>query len=172
MAKTFTLIGSPGFERDEAELRELARTSFDRGRSPAAGGRQLAAILASGDRTKRLRGIAAPTLVIHGKADKLVRPSGGRATAKAIERRASCSRSRAWPTTSRAGPGRRSSTRSSRTRLGRSAQRVIHESGRLASVAIGSGRRSSTRSASVTCSSTSRTLVRSAIQTSCSLASR
>jgi pimeloyl-ACP methyl ester carboxylesterase len=84
MAETFTLIGSPGFERDDAELRQLAGTSFDRGRSPAAGARQLAAILASGDRTKRLRGIATPTLVIHGKADKLVRPSGGRATAKAI----------------------------------------------------------------------------------------
>ena len=81
----------------------------------------------------------------------------------------SCSRSPAWATTSRAGPGRRSSTRSSRTPRGRS-QRVSHESGRLASVAIGSGRRSSTRSASVTCSSTSRTLVRSAIQTSRSLA--
>jgi pimeloyl-ACP methyl ester carboxylesterase len=82
--KTFTLIGSPGFERDEADLRELARTAFDRGRNPAAGARQLAAIIASGDRTKRLRAIAAPTLVIHGSDDKLVRPSGGRATAKAI----------------------------------------------------------------------------------------
>ena len=28
--------------------------------------------------------ITAPTVVIHGKADKLVSPSGGRATAKAI----------------------------------------------------------------------------------------
>jgi pimeloyl-ACP methyl ester carboxylesterase len=84
MVKTFTLIGSPGFDRDEEELRELARKTFDRGRSPVAGARQLAAILASGDRTKRLRNIAAPTLVIHGAADKLVRPSGGRATAKAI----------------------------------------------------------------------------------------
>jgi pimeloyl-ACP methyl ester carboxylesterase len=82
--KALTLIGSPGFERDESELRELARNGFDRGRNPAAGARQLAAIIASGDRTKRLRGITAPTLVIHGKADKLVRPSGGRATAKAI----------------------------------------------------------------------------------------
>jgi pimeloyl-ACP methyl ester carboxylesterase len=82
--KTFTLIGSPGFERDESDLRELARTAFDRGRNPAAGARQLAAIIASGDRTKRLRGIVAPTLVIHGSDDKLVRPSGGRATAKAI----------------------------------------------------------------------------------------
>jgi pimeloyl-ACP methyl ester carboxylesterase len=82
--KTLTLIGSPGFERDESDLRELARSAFDRGRNPAAGARQLAAIIASGDRSKRLRGITAPTLVIHGKADKLVRPSGGRATAKAI----------------------------------------------------------------------------------------
>jgi pimeloyl-ACP methyl ester carboxylesterase len=84
VVKTFTLIGSPGFERDEAELREFAQKAFDRGRSPAAGGRQLAAIIASGDRTSILGRITAPTLVIHGKADTLVRPSGGRATAKAI----------------------------------------------------------------------------------------
>jgi pimeloyl-ACP methyl ester carboxylesterase len=83
--KTYALIGSPGFERAEADLRELAGTAFDRGRNPAAGGRQLAAIIASGDRTKSLRTITAPTLVIHGSADKLVRPSGGRATAKAID---------------------------------------------------------------------------------------
>ena len=42
------------------------------------------AILASGDRTAELRRITAPTLVIHGTADKLVAPSGGRATARAI----------------------------------------------------------------------------------------
>jgi pimeloyl-ACP methyl ester carboxylesterase len=29
--------------------------------------------------------VQAPTLVIHGEADKLVSPSGGRATAKAID---------------------------------------------------------------------------------------
>jgi pimeloyl-ACP methyl ester carboxylesterase len=84
MAKTFAIIGSPGFERDEDELRRFAQATFDRGRSPAAGARQLAAILAMGDRTSALRRITAPTLVIHGKADTLVRPSGGRATAKAI----------------------------------------------------------------------------------------
>jgi pimeloyl-ACP methyl ester carboxylesterase len=49
-----------------------------------AGGRQLGAILASGDRTKMLGRIKAPTLVIHGTVDKMIRPSGGRATAKAI----------------------------------------------------------------------------------------
>ena len=57
---------------------------LDRGRNPAGSGRQLAAITASGDRTKRLREISAPTVVIHGTADKLVRPSGGKATARAI----------------------------------------------------------------------------------------
>jgi pimeloyl-ACP methyl ester carboxylesterase len=82
--KTFAIIGSPGFDRDDADLRELAGTAFDRGRNPAGASRQLAAILAGGDRTPALRHITAPTLVIHGSADPLVRPSGGRATAKAI----------------------------------------------------------------------------------------
>lgn len=84
MVKTFTIIGSPGFARDEAELRQFAQATFDRGRNPAAASRQLAAIIALGDRTPALRQITAPTLVIHGSADTLVRPSGGRATAKAI----------------------------------------------------------------------------------------
>ena len=84
MMKTFTLIGSPGFERDEDDLRRFSETTFDRGRNPAAAGRQLAAINASGNRTALLRRVSAPTLVIHGSADTLVRPSGGRATAKAI----------------------------------------------------------------------------------------
>jgi pimeloyl-ACP methyl ester carboxylesterase len=84
-AKTWTLIGSPGFERDELELREMIALSFDRGASPAGTARQLGAIIASGDRRRELRAVQAPTLVIHGDADKLVSPSGGRATAKAID---------------------------------------------------------------------------------------
>ena len=82
--KLFALIGSPGFARDEDELRRLAGMSYDRGRNPSGVARQLAAIIASGDRTRDLRGITAPTLVIHGTHDRLVAPSGGRATAKAI----------------------------------------------------------------------------------------
>jgi pimeloyl-ACP methyl ester carboxylesterase len=46
--------------------------------------RQLAAIVASGNRTRQLRDVRVPTLVIHGTADRLVSPSGGRATARAI----------------------------------------------------------------------------------------
>ena len=79
----FTLIGSPG-RADVEDLRTTAALSYDRGRDPAATARQLAAILASGNRTRELRRIKAPTLVIHGSADRLVRPSGGQATARAI----------------------------------------------------------------------------------------
>jgi len=84
VVKLFDLIGSPGFERDEAATRELAGRSFDRSSDRAGAGRQLGAILGSGDRTPVLRTVTAPTLVIHGTADKMVAPSGGRATAKAI----------------------------------------------------------------------------------------
>jgi pimeloyl-ACP methyl ester carboxylesterase len=83
-AEVFGLVGSTGFDRDEQYIRERASRSYDRGYDIRAGGRQLGAVLASGDRTKELRRIEAPTLVIHGTVDKMVRPSGGRATAKAI----------------------------------------------------------------------------------------
>ena len=84
LVKVFGIIGSSGFERDEGDLRLLAETAFDRGADPAGSGRQLAAIQSSGSRVRDLRRIKAPTLVIHGTADLLVRPSGGRATARAI----------------------------------------------------------------------------------------
>jgi pimeloyl-ACP methyl ester carboxylesterase len=80
----FSKIGSPGFERDDEDLRRIAGMSYDRGINPAGTSRQLAAIIASGDRTSLLRRITAPTLVIHGTKDKLVPTSGGRATARAI----------------------------------------------------------------------------------------
>jgi pimeloyl-ACP methyl ester carboxylesterase len=83
-AEVFGLVGSTGFPRDEQYIRERAARSYDRGFDVRAGGRQLGAIVASGDRTKKLKRIKAPTLVIHGTVDKMIRPSGGRATAKAI----------------------------------------------------------------------------------------
>ncbi len=82
--KTYRVIGSPDLDRDEDDLRDMAARSYDRGRNPAGSGRQLAAIIASGDRTERLQSVSAPTVVIHGTKDRLVSPSGGRATAKAI----------------------------------------------------------------------------------------
>jgi len=82
--RMFRHIGSAGFPFDEARLRLIAGLSFDRGFNPAGSARQLAAILKSGDRTKQLARISAPTLVIHGDRDLMVDPTGGAATAKAI----------------------------------------------------------------------------------------
>jgi pimeloyl-ACP methyl ester carboxylesterase len=82
--KVFRAIGSPGHPRDEGWLREVGRRAYDRGHDPAGARRQLAAIVASEDRRPGLAGIRVPTLVLHGEADPLVRPSGGRATAAAI----------------------------------------------------------------------------------------
>jgi pimeloyl-ACP methyl ester carboxylesterase len=84
MVGVFKTIGSRTLPRDPGELRELAARSFDRGHDVAGPGRQLGAIIAAGDRTPELRRITAPTLVVHGTADPLVTPSGGRATARAI----------------------------------------------------------------------------------------
>jgi pimeloyl-ACP methyl ester carboxylesterase len=84
MERVFATIGSSALPRDPQDIRALAESSYERDHDPAGPGRQLAAILASGDRTPELRRITAPTLVIHGTADPLVAPSGGRATARAI----------------------------------------------------------------------------------------
>ncbi len=80
----FRVIGSPGFELDEADLRERAGLSYDRAEDPLGVARQLLAIVASGDRTPSLRLVNIPTLVLHGAADPLVDVSGGRATADAV----------------------------------------------------------------------------------------
>ena len=82
--KVFETIGSRGLEKDLDLIRDMAERSYDRDHDPAAPGRQLAAIIASGNRTKEIRRIKAPTLVIHGDEDKMVGLSGGRATARAI----------------------------------------------------------------------------------------
>jgi pimeloyl-ACP methyl ester carboxylesterase len=82
--RTFAAIGSTGLPRDPDDIRRLAAASYDRDHDPHGLGRQLAAILASGNRTRDLHRITAPTLVVHGKADPLVSYTGGRATARAI----------------------------------------------------------------------------------------
>jgi len=78
----FREICGPTF--DEAEFRLLAKMSFERSYRPEGAARQLAAIIASGDRTEELQQLRVPTLVVHGLVDTLVRPSGGIATARAI----------------------------------------------------------------------------------------
>ncbi len=78
------VIGSPGFELDEADVRWRTGVAYDRGHDPVGVARQLAAVAASGDRTGALRAVSVPTLVLHGADDPLVNVSGGRATAQAV----------------------------------------------------------------------------------------
>lgn len=82
--KLYRVISGPGFPFDEAEARALANEAMDRGYHPQGFMRHFAAIAASPDRTASLRQIAAPTTVIHGTLDPLVRPAAGLATARAI----------------------------------------------------------------------------------------
>ncbi len=84
IAKTYELIGSPAYPTDEERLLRVAEGSWERGHNPRGVLRQLHAIVASGDRTAALRKLDLPVTVIHGTRDTLIRPSGGRATARAI----------------------------------------------------------------------------------------
>lgn len=68
----------------EARIRARAAEAIARSWHPPGFPRQLAAILASGDRTRALGRVRTPTLVLHGEADPLVPLSAGRATAAAI----------------------------------------------------------------------------------------
>ncbi|HWM54202.1 MAG TPA: alpha/beta fold hydrolase [Solirubrobacterales bacterium] len=84
VVKTFELIGSPAFAMDEERLREIAGRMYERSHNPAGIMRQIHAISASGSRTRALGDLTLPVTVIHGTRDPLIRPSGGRATARAI----------------------------------------------------------------------------------------
>ncbi len=78
------LVGSPGFEFDEARIRERAGQMFDRAFHPAGTARHFAAIIAHGNRAEALRKLSLPALVIHGNADALVSVEGGVDTAACI----------------------------------------------------------------------------------------
>jgi pimeloyl-ACP methyl ester carboxylesterase len=82
--RSFAVLGSTDFPHDYEHVRTRAGQSWDRGHDPEGTIRQVAAILASGDRTAKLAEVRLPTLVVHGDADPLVHVSGGRATAAAI----------------------------------------------------------------------------------------
>ncbi len=83
-AQTWKVLRVGSFPQDEALDRSRAERTFARGLNPAGVARQLRAILASGSRKPRLASVKAPTLVIHGTVDPLVRPEGGKDTAASI----------------------------------------------------------------------------------------
>jgi len=82
--RLFGIVGSPAYWTDPAEIAATAGLAYDRDHDEAALVRQAVAPVASGDRTQQLRTLDLPTLVLHGLADTLCDPSGGRATAAAI----------------------------------------------------------------------------------------
>ena len=82
--QTWKLLRAGRFPQDEALDLARAERVFARGLSPAGTGRQLRAILASGNRKQKLGQVKAPTLVIHGTVDPLVHPMGGSDTAASI----------------------------------------------------------------------------------------
>jgi pimeloyl-ACP methyl ester carboxylesterase len=75
------IIGSPGYPVSEDVMRARVERDFDRMHYPAGPGRQLAAVVANGDRRAAIATIKAPTMVIHGADDPLVPVEAGRDTA-------------------------------------------------------------------------------------------
>jgi pimeloyl-ACP methyl ester carboxylesterase len=83
-AQAWKILRGGSFPEDEARDRSRAERTFERGLNPAGVARQFRAILASGSRKERLHSVKAPTLVIHGTVDPLVRPEAGKDTAASI----------------------------------------------------------------------------------------
>jgi pimeloyl-ACP methyl ester carboxylesterase len=78
------VVGSPSYPADPERLADRVRRDYRRSFSPTGFARQMAAIIADGDRRERLKAVTAPTLVIHGDSDPLVPIEGGRDTAASI----------------------------------------------------------------------------------------
>jgi pimeloyl-ACP methyl ester carboxylesterase len=78
------IIGSPGYPAPEQRLRDEAIESYERSYYPWGISQHFSAIVGTGSLVRYNRQITAPTVVIHGLADKLMRPSGGRAVARKV----------------------------------------------------------------------------------------
>ena len=82
--KTQIAIQSPAWPVDPLTERPALRAAIQRAYHPMGVLRQMIAVLASGDRREALKTITAPTVVLHGADDPLVRVEGGRDTAATI----------------------------------------------------------------------------------------
>jgi pimeloyl-ACP methyl ester carboxylesterase len=77
-------VQSPAWPVDPGIERPRLRSDIERAYYPVGIARQMAAVIASGDRRPALRAIAVPTVVLHGSDDPLVRVEGGEDTAATI----------------------------------------------------------------------------------------
>lgn len=83
-ARLWKVIGSPMYPDTTETVRERAAETWERGVSPSGVARQMGAIVTQPDRSRALRALRTPTLVIHGTDDRMVHVSGGKATSRAI----------------------------------------------------------------------------------------
>jgi pimeloyl-ACP methyl ester carboxylesterase len=83
--KLMQIISSPAYPMPDDEARAFAQRLFERSYHPAGVKRQFTAVMSSGSLRPVARRITAPTVVIHGKDDILVRPACGKAVARAIK---------------------------------------------------------------------------------------
>jgi pimeloyl-ACP methyl ester carboxylesterase len=77
-------LGSTTLPPDPERVRRLSTLAWHRGIHPEGTARQLHAVGTQRERTGALAAVSVPALVIHGAADRLVLPRGGRRTAAAI----------------------------------------------------------------------------------------
>ncbi|MFW9777759.1 MAG: alpha/beta fold hydrolase [Candidatus Heimdallarchaeota archaeon] len=80
----WNLLNGPFYPLDEELVRMRAAKIFDRSYYPWGTGRQLAAVITSGNRNELLKKVDIPTLIIHGEIDPLVPVEGGKETAAMI----------------------------------------------------------------------------------------
>ena len=82
--QAWQVFAGPHFDSEKVGGARFARRAIERAYRPDGTLRQLAAILADGDRRADLEELDIPTLVIHGEADPLIPAEAGRDTAAVI----------------------------------------------------------------------------------------
>ena len=84
MVETGELLAGSGYPTSAEERLALCQRAFDRAFRPGGVMRQTHAIIATGSVEQFSRQVVAPTQVIHGSADRLLRLASGKRIAKLI----------------------------------------------------------------------------------------
>ena len=80
----YETLESPAYPTDRGRLRQLFADEYERNFDPRGVARQLAALIANGDRRSLLQTITAPSVVLHGAADQLIQVACGEDVARNI----------------------------------------------------------------------------------------
>jgi len=80
----YETLESPAYPTDCGRLRQLFTDEYERNFDPRGVARQLAALIANGDRRSLLQTISAPSVVLHGAADQLIQVACGEDVARNI----------------------------------------------------------------------------------------